>query len=265
MAEQLPGRHIRRLADGGYATKDYVRQIPDAAHVVGRFPIGAKLYQVPPTPTTKRRGAPRKKGDLIGSPKTLAQTAKGWAPHPSEDGAEIQAWCGLWHSVLPGRLIRVVVLRRDVKRSTKRPGQRKPPPALEAFFTTDLTLSAQDILNEYRDRWAVEIEIRDAGAFDGLGQDQCRKRQRILGANTFRLVMAAARTLWFIAQGERGIEVSLCRYRPWYRQKVAPSQLDVVWACREALHKAGIFPIPRFTPDLAENHEEPENVLPLAA
>jgi hypothetical protein len=265
MAEQLPGRPIRRLADGGYATKDYVRQVPDAAHVVGRCPIGAKLYTLPSQPTPKRRGAPRKKGDLIGSPKTLAQTATGWAPHPSEDGAESQAWCGLWHSVLPGRLIRVVVLRRDVKRSTKRPGQRKPPPALEAFFTTDLTLSAQDILNEYRDRWAVEIAIRDAGAFAGLGQDQCRKRHRILGANTFRLVMAAARTLWFIAQSERGIDVSLCRYRPWYRQKVAPSQRDVVWACREALHEAGIFPIPRFTPDLAENHEEPAYALPLAA
>jgi hypothetical protein len=39
----------------------------------------------------------------------------------------------------------------------------------------------------------------------------------------------------------------------------------VVWACREALHEAGIFPIPRFTPDLAENHEEPEYALPLAA
>jgi hypothetical protein len=29
---------------------------------------------LPPTPPRKRRGAPRKKGDLIGSPKTLAQT-----------------------------------------------------------------------------------------------------------------------------------------------------------------------------------------------
>jgi hypothetical protein len=265
VAEQLPGRHLRSLADGGYATKDYVRDCPDAAQGVGRFPISAKLYQVPPTPTTKRRGAPRKKGALIGSPKTLAQTSEGWSSHPSEEGAEFQAWCGLWHSVLPGRLIQVVVVRRDTQHSTKRPGPRKPPPAIEAFFSTDLTLSAQDILNEYRDRWAVEIEIRDAGAFDGLGQDQCRKRQRILGANTFRLVLAAARTLWFIEQAERGTGVNLCRYRPWYRQKVAPSQLDVVWACREALHEAGIFPIPRFTPDLAENHEEPEHALPRAA
>jgi DDE superfamily endonuclease len=264
-AEQLPERHVRSLADGGYATKDYIRQLPDTAHVVGRFPISAKLYALPPKPTTKRRGAPRKKGDVIGSPKTLAETHEGWAPHPTEAGTEIQAWCGIWHAVLPGRLIRVVVLRRDAKRLGKKPGQRKPLPAIEAFFTTDLSLSVDDILSEYGARWSVEIEIRDTNAFDGLGQDQCRKRQRIVGANTFRLVMAAARTLWFMDQVERSSELNLCRYRPWYRQKVAPSQLDVVWACREALSEAGIFPIPRFTPDLAENHEEPENALPLAA
>ena len=111
----------------------------------------------------------------------------------------------------------------------------------------------------------MEIEIRDANAFDGLGQDQCRKRQRIVGANTFRLVMAAARTLWFIGQVECGTTFNLGRYRPWYRQKVGPSQLDVVWACREALYDAGIIPIPRFTLDLAANDEEPANALPLAA
>ena len=265
MAAQVPGRPIRSLADGGYATRDYARQLPEAAHVVGRFPISAKLYTLPPTPTQKRRGAPRKTGDLIGSPKTLVQTSQGWSPHPSEAGTEIHAWCGLWHSVLPGRLVRVVVLRRESKPATKRPGHRKPPPAIEAVFTTDLTLSAPDIGHEYGNRWAVEIEIRDANAFDGLGQDQCRKRQRIIGANTFRLVRAAARTLWFIDHVECGTPFNLCRYRPWYRQKVAPSQLDVVWACREALCDAGIVPIPRFTPDLAENYEEPDYALPLAA
>jgi hypothetical protein len=253
------------VADGGYATTDSVRHLPDAVQAVGRFPISAKLYELPPKPTQKRRGAPRNKGNLLGSPKTLAKTETGWAPHPSGAGAEVHAWYGLWHSVLPGRLIRVVVVRRDATRGPKKPGQRKPPPPVEAFFTTELSLSTDALLSEDRDRWAVEIEIRDANAFEGLGQDQCRKRQRIIGANTFRCVMAAARTLWFLDQVERSTGVNLCRYRPWYRPKVAPSQLDVVWACREALHEAGIFPIPRFAPDLAENHEEPDHALPLAA
>jgi hypothetical protein len=82
-----------------------------------------------------------------------------------------------------------------------------------------------------------------------------RKLTHIVGANTFRLLMAAARTLWFIAQTERVGQVELGRFRPWYRHKEAPSQLDVVWTCREALHEAGIFPIPRFVPDLEKNQQ----------
>jgi hypothetical protein len=229
------------------------------------LPIGATLFALPPPPTVKRRGAPRKTGALIGSPKTLAQTATGWVPHPSETGAEIQAWDGLWHAVLPGRLVRVVVLRRQGKPATKRPGQRTPPPASEAFFTTDLSWSAHDILNEYGHRWAVDIAIRDAKAFDGLGRDQCRRRHRLVGAHTFRLAMVAARTLWFIDQVERGRTRALGCSRPWYRQQGAPSQRDVVWACREDLHEAGIVPIPRFTPALAEHQKASEHALPSAA
>ena len=104
-------------ADGGYATKDSVRQLPTAAHVVGCFPISAKLYELPPPPTPKRRGAPHTKGDLIGSPKTLA-------PGPSAAGAALQAWCGLWHAVLPRRLIRIVMVRqawKPVGRPSMRP------------------------------------------------------------------------------------------------------------------------------------------------
>ena len=265
MAAQLPGRPIRSLADGGYATKDYVRQLPEAVQVVGRCPLSAKLYEVAPNPPKKRRGAPRKKGDVIGSPKTLAQIPAGWMPHPTEAGAELQAWDGLWHSVLPGRLIRIVVLRRDPTRCLPKAGHRRPPPLVEALFTTDLTLSTHALVTEYADRWSVEIAIRDANAFEGLAQDQCRQWQRILGANTLRLVMAATRTLWFLDQVQRGRMFPLCRYRPWYRQKVAPSQLDVMWACRETLQAVGIFPIPRFRPALAENPEEPKNALPLAA
>ena len=85
------------------------------------------------------------------------------------------------------------------------------------------------------------------------------------GANTLRLVLAAARTLWFVAHAAQTPAIELRRYRPWYRQKVAPSQLDIVWTWREALHAEGVFPIPRFARDLTEIQQKPENVFPLAA
>jgi hypothetical protein len=264
VAAQLPERRLRVLGDGGYATKECLRKLPATGHVVSRMLVTGKLYDLPPLPAGPRRGRPPQKGPLLGSPKTLARKRHGWQPHPTEAGTLVQAWVGLWHSVLPGRVIRVVVVRRPIGRGRK-PGHHKPAPPVEAFFTTDLALSLEEILAQYRERWAVEITIRDTYAFDGLGQEQCRKVTRVVGANTLRLILAAARTLWFVAQASRADTLDLQRYRPWYRQKCAPSQLDVVWACREALHEAGVFPIPRFTPDLAEIPQEPENALPLAA
>jgi len=62
----------------------------------------------------------------------------------------------------------------------------------------------------------VEIAIRDTHAFDGLGRDQCRKRQRIVGANTFLLVIEVARTLWFLDQVECGTKFNLFYYKPLY-------------------------------------------------
>jgi hypothetical protein len=116
-----------------------------------------------------------------------------------------------------------------------------------------------------RQSFTRQITPRDSNAFTGLGQDQCRKVERIGGANTFRLILAAARTLWFVASTQRTLPLPLGRYRPWYRQKVTPSQLDIVWTWREALHHAGVFPISRFAPGLIQNPEEPEIALPLAA
>jgi hypothetical protein len=265
VAAQLPARPICVLSDGGYATKDYLQQLPATVNVVGRMLITGKLYARPPQSRGPRRGCPPKKGPLLGAPKTLARKRGGWQPHSSEAGAFVQAWEGVWHAVLPGRMLRVVVVRRPTPTRVRKPGQRKPPPPVEAFFTTDLALSLEAILAQYRERWAVEITIRDSNTFAGFGQDQCRKRERVLGANTFRLVLTAARTLWFVEHTVRTPALELGRYRPWYHQKCAPSQLDIVWTWREALHTAKVFPIPRFTPDLAEIHQASETALPLAA
>jgi len=161
--------------------------------------------------------------------------------------------------------MRVVVVRRPATRRTRKPGQHKPPPPVAAFFTTDRSLSLAASLAQHRDRWAGEIPSRESCACAGLGQAQCRQVKRIVGANTLRLVLVAARTLWFVEHAGQAEACELCRYRPWYRQQCAPSQLYLVWACREAPHEAGVFPIPRFAPDLAANHEEPEIALPLAA
>ncbi len=268
VAAELPTRAIRVATDGGYATQAFLRDLPPNVEVVGRFLLTGKLSQPPPPRVKGQRGAPRKKGDVIGSPKTLATPSPAWHPHPQEAGGVIQSWVGIWHSVLPGRLLRVVVVWRPhldgpaQPKSRKAFGHLKP---LEAFFSTDVSLSAHTILETYADRWAMEIAIRDGHAYYGIAQDQCRKFEHIVGANTLRLLLAAARTLWFIVTSEQHADVVLQRLRPWYRHKVAPSQFDVAWACREVLQEAGIFPIPRFFTAVAENQQEVDKPESIAA
>ena len=268
VAAALPTRTIRVATDGGYATQAFLRDLPSNVDVVGRFFLTGKLSQPPPQRVKGQRGAPRKKGALIGSPKTLATPSPAWRPHPQEAGAFIQSWVGIWHSVLPGRLLRVVVIWRPHRehatpaKRRKAFGRLKP---LEAFFSTAVTLSADTIMETYADRWAMEIDIRDGHAYYGIAQDQCRKFEHIVGANTLRLLLAAARTLWFIVTSARQADVALQRFRPWYRHKVAPSQFDVVWACREVLQEAGIFPIPRIFTAVAENQQEDDTSKPIAA
>ena len=70
VAAARPTRAIRVATDGGSATQAFLRDLPTNVDVVGRFLLTAKLYQLPPTRVKGQRGAPRKKGDVIGSPKT---------------------------------------------------------------------------------------------------------------------------------------------------------------------------------------------------
>ena len=120
---------------------------------------------------------------------------------------------------------------------SQRPSKKIQQGDLDLFFW-----GALPILACYGGRWLVEIAVRESVESYGLGQDRCRRYERIVGANAFRLIMAAAQGLWFAQQLGQGQAVDLIRYRPWYRQKRAPSGFDIMWACRERLFAEGIMP-----------------------
>jgi hypothetical protein len=67
-----------------------------------------------------------------------------------------------------------------------------------------------------------------------------------VGVNTFRALLAACRSLWFLQQVEENSSLNLLNGRPWYRKKRYPTQLDVYWMFKEALICEGIIPTPAF-------------------
>ena len=233
----VPDRTVLSVQDGDYATKKFLRGLPKNARIVGRLPIASPLYGRPEPKQPGRPGPQAKIGPRLGNPKQLAQAAvpARWQAHPEEDGAEVLVVEGYWHTVMPGIWLRVVIVRRPQEKATR---QKKE---LEAFFSSLLLLDMKQILQEYRARWSVEILIREAREHYGLGQDRCRKYERIVGVNGFRMVVGAAQVLWFAREVAQQ-PVALTRYQPWYLQKEHPSLHDITWAVRERLLLEGISP-----------------------
>ena len=82
VAAQLPPRRIRVLGDGGYATKEYVHQLPATVNVVGRMLITGKLYAPAASAGLPRAGAvPRRKARCWGPRKPWPANGAGWQPH----------------------------------------------------------------------------------------------------------------------------------------------------------------------------------------
>lgn len=248
ITEVLPHRRFILKADGGYSTKAFLRQLSANVKVNGRFPISSRLLDLQPKAKESHLGRPTEKGKDLGTPQEWIQQDKGWSPHPEEKGAWIKTVIGIWHSVLPGIPIKVVaVWRKEGPPTDKRSGKKE----LEAFFSTDISLTESQTLQHYSDRWDIEIDIRDGYAYYGLGKDQCRNLDRIYGVNSFRILMATCRTLWFVRYFESR-QLKLRKFRPWYRLKQHPTQLDVISASQEAFLIEGISPVARFTPPMEE-------------
>lgn len=241
IAGLLTTRRLIITADGGYTTKEFLSQLPENVVVVGRFSITSKLYKLPGQRAKNKRGPKPRKGALIGSANTLSKKKKGWTVHPQKVKTWIQSFSGIWHSKLPGVLLHVVVLKRTAPTGTHK--------QVEAFFSTDSSMNMQEILAEYSKRWAVEINIKDANAFYGFGRDQCRNIQAVIGVNTFRVLLAACRSLWCLQQLENK-PVDLLKGRPWYRKKSCLTQADVCWFFNETLIREAIIPTPAFLDDV---------------
>jgi hypothetical protein len=175
-----------------------------------------------------------------------------WASHPTEEGAEVYSFEAIWQSVLPGQMLRVVMLRRPHLKGASTAKKRKR--YLEVFFTTDLGLSPEQILEEYRGRWSIEILIREAKESFGLGQDRCRNTRKISGTDNFRLLIGAAEVL-YTAENRTGNQEAdnqrptagepteeIDQLRPWYEDPGPPNLFDLHWSVREELAGAGITP-----------------------
>jgi hypothetical protein len=229
MADVLPGMEIRVAADGQYATREMVANLPEHVSLVSRIRRDAAVYALPPAPRPGQRGRPRLKGKRLPAPRYLAaRRKKGWKTATLlKQGRKIQRellgiTC-LWYHVCHAVPIRLVIVRDPA-------GRQKD----DFLFCTNAKVPDEQIAQRYLDRWGVEECILEAKQQMGFENTRGWCSRTVNRQAPLAMVLVTLVKAWYArcAVNEPSL---LPQTTPWNPCKSHPSFLDMLAALRRVL------------------------------
>jgi hypothetical protein len=163
----FPEKTFTLAVDGAYACHALARfahRHRERLTLVSKFYANAALYDPPPAPAPGHRGRPRVKGDKRPSPQEVVEKAR--RRHREVDWygggrrkVGLVTGTGHWHKGGEG-LVPVRWVYVEDESGTHRP---------EYFFTTDLALKAERVVECYTGRWNIETTFQEARESLGFG------------------------------------------------------------------------------------------------
>lgn len=219
----LPQRRFLCSADGFYASlagEDIAN-----THIISRMRRDANIYDLLGKKRKKQRGRPRKKGKKLPAPEQMAKRIHNFKlVKTCERGKSrkrlIYTRKVIWYRVSQKPLL--LVISRDPT------GKEKD----DFFFTTDLSLTASEVISGFADRWSIEDTFKNTKQFIGGQEPQTWKGKGPERAAALSLWLYSAIWLWYLGQKSKR------RYffvQPWYPGKSAPSFADALSCLRRVL------------------------------
>jgi len=232
----FPDRQFVFAGDGGYGTHALAR----FAHrhqrhlgLVSLFYPDANLYDPPPPVVGKRTGRPRQKGAKRPTPEAVvAATAAPTALNVTWYGGgrrEVEVVQGTGHWFKSGKgLVPVLWVFVQDRTGTHRDSY---------LFSTDRTLTAQQIIETYTGRWSIETTFQELRAYLGLETTRGWKERTVLRAAPCLFGLYSVVALLY-SQLPAGTE------HPGavaYRGKTEVAFSDAITAVRRQLWLEGVF------------------------
>jgi hypothetical protein len=158
-----PGQVLVLVADGAYARQPFVQALRQAGrHVVSRLRNDTAVYDAPPPREPGQRGAPRKYGEK--------HKAREWAAQQEWEETRMRLY---------GRERRVlyqtrVGLQKTLGETIRLVAVRLGDGPVVFLFSTDLTLTATEIIRVYAARFPIEIGFRNSKQEFGFATYQVR-------------------------------------------------------------------------------------------
>ena len=156
----FPDRRFVFIGDGGYGTHplaSFAHRHRQRLALVSRFYADANLYALPMPPKSKKgAGRPRKKGRKLPKPEAVVSRAKRQRLHVTWYGGgqrhiEVVTQTGHWYKAGAGLVPVRWVYVHD------RTGTHRD----DYFFSTDVALSAKEIVEAYTRRWNIETTFQE--------------------------------------------------------------------------------------------------------
>ena len=209
-------KRIHVIVDGGYANESVLSPLDKLTNVVviTRFRRDVALFEIPLQSVVRGRGRPRKYGKQI-DVKSLVASLDGW------EEIECRQY-GRWVTkrvksfiatsrITRGKPIKVVIVKEDEK--TWLP-----------LISTDVEVSALDILESYAVRFGIEEMFKDLKEVWGWGKQELRLLESNEGAATMNMLLFGMTEL---ATWDRSsAELVDRQYSPWDDESRRPSHSD---------------------------------------
>jgi hypothetical protein len=224
IASWLPGRQLIVVGDAAYIGKKLLKDLPKNVAVIG--PIHKKAV------LTKPLAGDAPKGRKIGERLTTAAEAfaddNGWQDltvHHLKGEKKVQVkvlgpCC--WYACAGQRLIQVVLVRDP-------DGKWRD----EALLSSDLNLTAEQVIVGYMKRWSVEVAYCDCKQLLGFHDPMVRTEQSVQRAHPMAWFTGTLVVLWYAQTGIN--EEQAHRHRPWYKDKISPTFADMLSCLRLTL------------------------------
>lgn len=225
VGEWAGGRTVYLVVDSAYASRTLLEGRPATVHIISRLRPDAALWSRPPSRRPGQRGRPRRRGTRLPSPQAMAAARRHWCHlavtlYGRRLTTQIFEATALWYAALRDQPVRIVVVRDPS-------GRRQD----EAFFCTDLTVTASFILEGYARRWTLEVAYHDTKQSLGLDHPQSQTSQAVRRTAPMAFLVYDLVLLWYAGQQSAGRPPAWIE-RPWYRRKAAPAFGDMLTALR---------------------------------
>ncbi len=246
-------RRFHVVADSAYGGQSLLCFLPMNCELTSRLVKDARLYGPPPERKAGTNGRPRKFGERLPTPQamlngrcrrvTLEIYGRSETARLADQVAHVHA--------APRRPLRIVATEAI-----------KGGRGQEAFYSTRVEATAEQVIAWYAMRWSIEVMNRDCKQHLGFEQPQGWTRRAVERTAPMAMLLYSLIVLWFARDGHRNWSPFICS---WYKSKTQPSFADMLGTLRRLSVRQQVLTLALRGPGSRKVQQLLENVVAVAA